>query len=214
MKRSKKLITKISALTLALLTMLTFTSCANVLEFVEDLSIKKQEVTDDSYWCYAGMQNYEVKSKDKEETEDIFGSYTDKLYASIYNAQYAINVWETTADNTKSPAGLYDYIECKDGKIVHHHFMGIGDASFINGGSVYSTCEESITEIGTYNGKDIEVNIENSVKAFASEDKIIIKIEETLEDGDTFIGELVFELMDDDDLDRYSRSYIKPAKTN
>ena len=214
MKNSKKLIAKIAALALALLTMLTFTSCANVLEFVGDLTIEKQEVTDGSYWRYVGMQNYEIKAKDKDEADNMFGGSTAKLYASIYNSKYAINVWETTANNTKSAAGLYDYIECKDGKIIKHHFQGIGDASFVNGGSVYNTCEESLIEIGTYEGKDIEVDIENSVKAFASEDMIIIRIEDTFDDGDVFKGELVFELMDDDDLDRYSRTYIKPAKTN
>ncbi len=209
MKRSKKLIAKISALVLALVTMLTFTSCAKVFEFVGDLTIKKQEVTDGSYWRYVKMQNYEIKTKDKSEEDSRFGNRMEQMYASIYNSKYAINVWETTSQNTQSAVGLYDYIECKDGKIIQHHFKGIGDASFMNGGSVYDKCEESLIEIGTYDGKDIEVNIEDSVKAFASEDMIVIRIEETLDDGDVFKGELVFELMDEDDLDRYSREYIK-----
>ena len=212
MKKAKKNIVKLLALALVFVTMLSLTSC-DVLQFVGDLTIKKQEVTDGSCWKYVGMQNCSYKNAEGEEDD-----YSAKLFSSAYNSKYAINIWETTAQNTMSAAGLYDYIECKNGELIRHHFTGIGDASLINGGSVYDTCEESLDVIGTYSGKDVDVigkantTLENVVKSYASEDMLVIRIEEEFESGSVFKGEFVFELMDDSDLDRYSRTYIKPAK--
>ena len=210
--KKTRIIAKIAAIMLALATLLTFTSCAKVLEFVSDLSIKKQEVTDGSCWRYEGVQSYEYVSAEGEND-----AYSARLFASSYNSKYAINIWETTAQNTISAVGLYDYIECKNGELIRHHFDGIGDASFMNGASVYDKCEEQKDVIGTYSGKDVTINgeknttLEHAVKAYASEDKLIIRIEEEFESGAKFKAEFAFTLMDEADLDRYNRGYILAA---
>ena len=178
---------KAKTLTLAILILFTCVALLAVFVLrggVGNLTVQKQEIAENSTWVFKEVRNLEG---------DDVNYFTASTYTSIFGGYYTLNVWQQSGD--KMFAGAQnDYLVFKDGKATLHHFTSVGDASFINGASVYSDYQETTMDAGTYDGKKVELTLQHCTKAYASEDELFAHFEYEFEDGVKVSGDLVFAL--------------------
>ena len=144
-----------------------------------DGSSKNEEVEEGSVWKYSGVGEIEVLNENKSQ--------------SFVNGHVAtIKSYYTTIYNLSNPQSKSDYISFKDGKVTYLGFAGVGNPSFVNGISVYSSIETEPYQIdfGTYSGSEItivDVN-EEIVDAYIREGTLIL-----IHEDSTVRMEILFE---------------------
>ena len=159
MKRTAKLITAI--LCLAALLVSSLCSCQP--------TPKNEEVENDSLWAFDSIGEVEIINENKSQ------SFIDS-HLALVKSWYAVNYTTGGIVKTKS-----DVIAFKDGNVTKVHFGGSGDASYVNGISVYPGFTAYESEFGTYSGSDINiVDVNEEIVDAYIRDGVLILIHEDL----------------------------------
>ena len=179
MKRS--VLRVISFLICSVLCFVSFVSCDS-----STPEIKKDEIPALAAYEFIGVKNVEVTGSEE------MASQTE-LLTNMFARPYYV-VYRDQSHNTKQKL---DTVLCQDGVITLTQFYGVGNASYINGVSVYSEYDSMPMELGTYTGADVilsgslDKTIYPFVDAYLVGEEFIIHVEEN-EEGIVYKYDLAF----------------------
>lgn len=185
----KKTVIRVIATALCLIVVLSSLVACDMVDSVLK-TFKKEEIPATATYEFSTVQNVSVKNSEELANE------IDTL-TSMYKRGHYVLWW----DSHFNMDAKIDTVSCKDGTITFTHYYGIGAASFMNGGSVYSEYGTNVYTLGTYSGKNVTIdeNVQENeyyTDAYLTEDGFIICVEETDSEGVVIQYELVFESVD------------------